>query len=160
MLGPVLMTILESSKLVASVFRNSTMLWRDEPPLLEDPALFSLLSATDALALASPLAFWSADFLSFFWWTDSRNAVTPPFLDIEKQCWIRDAYPGSRIQGQKDSGSRIRIKEFKYFLPKKLFLSFRKYDPGCSSRIRILVFYPSRIQGVNGSWIRIRNTEK
>jgi hypothetical protein len=28
----------------------------------------------------------------------------------------------------------------------------RKYDPGCSSRIRILVFYLSRIQGVkNGS---------
>ncbi len=28
----------------------------------------------------------------------------------------------SHIQGQKDSGSRIRIKEFKYFNPKKLFL--------------------------------------
>jgi hypothetical protein len=39
--------------------------------------------------------------------------------------------PGSRIQGQKDSGSwiRIRIKEFKNFYPKKLFLSPRKYDP-------------------------------
>jgi hypothetical protein len=34
-------------------------------------------------------------------------------------------------------GSRIRIKE--------LFLSSRKYDPGCSSRIRILIFYPSPI---------------
>jgi hypothetical protein len=35
-------------------------------------------------------------------------------------------------------GSRIRIKEFKYFIyfnPKKWFLSSRKYDPGCSSRI-------------------------
>jgi hypothetical protein len=35
-------------------------------------------------------------------------------------------------------GSRIRIKEFKYFNPKKnkkLFLSSRKYDPGCSSQI-------------------------
>ena len=32
-------------------------------------------------------------------------------------------------------GSRIRIKELKYFNPKKWFLSFRKYDPGCSSRI-------------------------
>jgi hypothetical protein len=31
--------------------------------------------------------------------------------------------------------SRIRIKEFKYFNPKKWFLSSRKYDPGCSSRI-------------------------
>jgi hypothetical protein len=48
-------------------------------------------------------------------------------------------------------GSRIRIKEFKYFnppkKPKKWFLSSRKYDTGCSSRIRMLIFYPSRIQG-------------
>jgi hypothetical protein len=36
-------------------------------------------------------------------------------------------------------------KEFKYFNPKKWFLSSRKYDPGCSSQIRILIFYPSRI---------------
>jgi hypothetical protein len=42
-------------------------------------------------------------------------------------------------------GSQIRIKEFKYFNPKKWFLSSRKYDPGCSSRIRVLTFYPSRI---------------
>ncbi len=52
-------------------------------------------------------------------------------------------------------GSRIRIlpvpdpwsliKDFKYFNKKKLFLRLRKYDPGCSYRIRI--FYPSRIQG-------------
>ncbi len=43
-------------------------------------------------------------------------------------------------------GSRICIKEFKYFNPKKWFLSSRKYDPGCSSRIRIpdTDFYPSR----------------
>jgi hypothetical protein len=32
-------------------------------------------------------------------------------------------------------GSRIPIKEFKYFNPKEWFLSSRKYDPGCSSRI-------------------------
>jgi hypothetical protein len=32
-------------------------------------------------------------------------------------------------------GSRICIKEFKYFNPKKWFLSSRKYDPGSSSRI-------------------------
>jgi hypothetical protein len=38
----------------------------------------------------------------------------------------------------------IRIKDFKYFNPKKV-LSSRKYDPGCSSRIRILIFYPSWI---------------
>jgi hypothetical protein len=33
--------------------------------------------------------------------------------------------------------SRIRIKEFKYLNPKKLFLRSRKYDPGSSSRILI-----------------------
>jgi hypothetical protein len=57
-----------------------------------------------------------------------------------------DFFP-SRIP---DLVSRIRIKEFKYFNPKKTkkwFLSSRKYDPGCSSRIRMLTFYPSRIQG-------------
>ncbi len=35
-------------------------------------------------------------------------------------------------------GSRILIKEFKYFYPqksKKWFLSSKKYDPGCLSRI-------------------------
>ncbi len=43
--------------------------------------------------------------------------------------------------------SRIRTKEFRYFNPKKWFLSSRKYDSDFSSRIRILTFYPSRIQG-------------
>jgi hypothetical protein len=70
--------------------------------------------------------------------------------------------PGSEL-----SPSRIRIKDFKYFNPKKWFLSYRKYDPGCSSRIRMLTFYPSRIpdqKGTgsrildSGSRIRIRNT--
>jgi len=42
-------------------------------------------------------------------------------------------------------GSCSRIKEFKYFNPKKWFLTSRKYDPCCSSRIRILTFYTSRI---------------
>jgi hypothetical protein len=43
--------------------------------------------------------------------------------------------------------SWICITEFKYFNPKKLFLNSRKYDLGCSSRIRIRIFYPSRIPG-------------
>jgi hypothetical protein len=50
--------------------------------------------------------------------------------------------------------------------PKKWFLSSKKFDPGCSSRIRILFYYPSRIPhpGVKkapdpGSRIRIRNTD-
>jgi hypothetical protein len=51
-----------------------------------------------------------------------------------------------------DPESRILIKEFKYFNPrkaKKWFLSSKKYDPSCSSRIRMLTFsHPgSRIQG-------------
>ncbi len=54
----------------------------------------------------------------------------------------------SRIQGQKDSGSLIRIgiKEFKYFEAKKLFPSYRNYDPGCSFRIRIRIRVKSRIR--------------
>jgi hypothetical protein len=56
-------------------------------------------------------------------------------------------HSGSRILDQIFflPGSRIRIKELKYFDPKNCFLSSRKYDPGCSSRIRILIFRPSRI---------------
>ncbi len=56
--------------------------------------------------------------------------------------------------------SQIRIKEMKYFNPRKWFLSSRKYVPGCSSRIRILTFYPSGSRGQKGtgSRIRIRNT--
>jgi hypothetical protein len=48
-------------------------------------------------------------------------------------------------------GSRIRIKELKYFNPKKWFPSSRKYDPGCSSRI--LTFHPSWIPGSIRHWI-------
>jgi hypothetical protein len=84
---------------------------------------------------------------------------------------IRDVYhgseffhPGSRIQGQKDSGSRIP-QRIKYFQPKKLFLSSRKYDPGCSSRIRIpdpsLDYLPTPdpgSRGQKGTRSRIRNT--
>jgi hypothetical protein len=51
---------------------------------------------------------------------------------------IRDVYPGSRI----------RIKEYRYFNPKKWFLSSWKYDQGCSSRIRILILLPIPDAGV------------
>jgi hypothetical protein len=63
---------------------------------------------------------------------------------------IRGVYSGSRIRifssrilGLKDPVSLIRIRfvEFKYFLPKKLFLSSRKYDPGCLSRIQKSGFF-------------------
>jgi hypothetical protein len=58
-----------------------------------------------------------------------------------------------QIQGQKDFGSGSTSKNLSIINPKKLILSSRKYDPGCSSRIRIpdpvrsLNFYPSRFQG-------------
>jgi hypothetical protein len=45
-------------------------------------------------------------------------------------------------------GSQIHIKEVKYFNPKKWFLSSQKYDPGFSSRIRILT-HPDPDPGVN-----------
>jgi hypothetical protein len=53
-------------------------------------------------------------------------------------------------------GSRILVKEFKYFNPKKskkMVLSSKKYDPGCSSRIPDpdADFLPSRIQGSKGT---------
>ncbi len=47
---------------------------------------------------------------------------------------IRDVYPGSEFF---TSRIPIRIKELIIFQPKKWFLSSRKYDPDCSSRIRI-----------------------
>ncbi len=56
---------------------------------------------------------------------------------------------------------RIRIKEFKSCMPKICLLSSRKYDPGCSYRIRIFNHPGSRMQGPKRgteSRIRIRNT--
>ncbi len=57
--------------------------------------------------------------------------------------------PGSRTRirffSNPEPGSRIHIKEFKFFNPKNCFLSSRKYDPGFSSWIRILIFHPSQI---------------
>jgi hypothetical protein len=57
---------------------------------------------------------------------------------------IRDVYSESRIRIYSipdpnffHPGSRTRIKEIKYFNPKKWFLSTQKYDPCCLSRIRL-----------------------
>ncbi len=62
---------------------------------------------------------------------------------VKAELRIRDVFSESEF-----FPSRIRIKKSS-ILTKKLFLSSRKYDPGCSSRIRI--FNPSRIPdpGVN-----------
>ncbi len=72
---------------------------------------------------------------------------------------IRDVYPRSRIRlfSILVPGSRMHIKEFKYFNSKISFLSSRKYAPGCSSRIRILIFtHPGSRLGIrNTVWIRM-----
>jgi hypothetical protein len=57
-------------------------------------------------------------------------------------------------------GSRIRIKNLS-ILTQKNFLSSRKYDPGYSSRVRILIFLPipdNGSRGQKGTGSRIRNT--
>ncbi len=76
---------------------------------------------------------------------------------------LRDVYPGSEGIFQPGSEflvfsipdpnffpTRLRIKELKYYNPKKWFLSSMKYDPSCSSRI------PD--PGVRGTGSRIRKT--
>ncbi len=99
------------------------------------------------------------------------------FIFRSKQCcgcgmFIPDPtffHPGSRIRivSIPDSGSASKnLSILTPKKPKKWFLSSRKYDPGCSSRIRgfrIVTFYPSRIQDPGGQKgtgfrIRIRNT--
>jgi hypothetical protein len=64
---------------------------------------------------------------------------------------IRDGYPGSEFFPYRvpDPGSkrpRIRIRNTEF-----VFLSSRKYEPGCYSRIWILVFNPSGIQEVKNA---------
>jgi hypothetical protein len=61
--------------------------------------------------------------------------------------------PGSRIFSIPDPGFRIfyipdpgsASENLSILTQKKRFLSSRKYDPGCISRIRIQIFYPSRL---------------
>ncbi len=93
--------------------------------------------------------------------------IFPIIVCVSSVLRIRDVYPGclSRIRifsfRFPDQGSKIfphLHKEFKFFDPNNLFLSPRKYDPRCSSRIRTLIFYPSRIQGSKRHRIRIRKT--
>ncbi len=66
---------------------------------------------------------------------------------------IRDVYPGSEFFPIPDPNFFHPVsasKNFKCFNLNEWFLSSRKYDPGCSSRIRILTFFTyrgSRIQG-------------
>jgi hypothetical protein len=79
-----------------------------------------------------------------------RSTSWPSYSDpgscdvITTVFWIRNVYPGSGMfipdPNFSHPGSLIRIKEFKYLTRKKWFLNSQKYDPGCSSRIRILIF--------------------
>jgi|688.fasta_scaffold1015007_1 hypothetical protein len=62
-------------------------------------------------------------------------------------------HPGSQIDGHNDS--RSVSKNLSIFSPKNLFPSSRKQDLGCSSRIWILMFYPSRIPIQGSKWLRI-----
>jgi hypothetical protein len=70
------------------------------------------------------------------------------FSVADLRCLSRIRISPSRIQGKKDSGSRIRIriKNLNIFDSKKLFLSSRKNYLGCSSRIRIFSHPGSRIR--------------
>jgi hypothetical protein len=85
-------------------------------------------------------------------------------LTFNRCCGSEIFHPGSRAKKIPDPGSRSIPKYSSIFNPKKVFkLSEIQYLPGCSFRIRILIFtHPgSRIQGQKGtgSWIRIRNTD-
>jgi hypothetical protein len=89
------------------------------------------------------------------------------YVGIKAESSVADPTFPSRIPDPNilHPGSRIRIKEFEYFNPKKWFPSTRKYDPGFSSRIPdpdpdfLPVPDPgSRGQKGTGSGIRIRNT--
>jgi hypothetical protein len=105
--------------------------------------------------------------------SDINSVADPGCLSRIRLFSIPD--PGSELSPSRipdpnclPPGSRIRIKEFKYFNPqktKKWFISSRKYDPGCSYRIPDpdADFLPipdpgSRGQKGTGSRIRIRNT--
>ncbi len=84
-----------------------------------------------------------------FWNKGSANQAStyvprrPSFKTVLR---TRDVNPGSEY-----FPSRIRIKECKYFNPKNCFLAHgiisRVVHPGSRSRIRILIFHPSRIHG-------------
>jgi hypothetical protein len=87
----------------------------------------------------------------------SRTAKSMRIVD--PQHWwisvlrIRDVYPEFFPSRTPDPHQRIEE-----FSPKNLFLSSGKYDPGCSSLIRILIFYFSRIQRSKGTGSRIHKT--
>jgi hypothetical protein len=118
-------------------------------------ALLLLLHASllhDVVRLSASGATQHQDYRTYFSKENPRGTHLTSYMYLQEVMRIRDVYPGSQIRifsipdpNFFHPGSRIRIKEFKYFNPKKLFLSSRKHDPCCSSRIRILIFNPFRI---------------
>jgi hypothetical protein len=102
-----------------------------------------------------------------------RSKIVIFLAAMEAVLRIRDVYPGSRIRlfsipdpNCLHPGTRILINEIKYFNPnktKKLFLSSKKYDLGCSSRISdpdadFLPIPDPGSRGQKGIRSRIRNT--
>ncbi len=72
--------------------------------------------------------------------------------EAESVLRIRDVHPGSEFFPSRMPDPNFSIpdlgsasKNLGALGQKKLFLISRKYDLGCSSRIRILIFYPSLI---------------
>ncbi len=90
------------------------------------------------------------------YWTNRQNRE---IIRRQQCCWPGILVPdqnmfhsGSRIQGQKDSGFRIRIliKKFKYFNP-KIVSQLLEYDHG--SGFWFFTLSGSRIQGSKRHWI-------
>ncbi len=91
------------------------------------------------------------------------ESTNPKNQQIATVLRIRDVYPVSIP----DPGTSKNISILRHKIAKKLFLSYKKYDPGYSSRIPDpdADFLPSRIPGSKrhpipdlGSRIRIHNT--
>ncbi len=83
--------------------------------------------------------------LLFLFWNKSLSSSVADLGCLSRIPDPTFFHPGSRIRivSIPDPGSTS--KNICISIPKKWFLSSRKYDPGCSSRIRIPTFYPSRI---------------
>jgi hypothetical protein len=101
--------------------------------------------------------------MQYFYGSLDPTRMIPILLESEPNFF----HPGSRDRILSILDLGCASKNLSFFSPKKWFRSFRKYDPGCSSRIWIPKpdpdFLPipdpgSRGQKGTGSRIRIRNT--
>jgi hypothetical protein len=129
-----------------NTFSSSSLL--SEVCVLFDSYVWKLSAKASLLKLVvlSPLRVVISSFMP--WCLDT----VPPVLRI------RDVYSGSRIRifSSPDPIFFYPGSTLKNLISQKVFLSSRKYDPASgSSRIRILIFCPSRIQGSKRHRIRI-----